>query len=79
MNIKLLVFGIFTDIFSANQVDFESPTPLNVGQLRALIIKKFPQTEALNFAVAVDEAYADDDLIINENQIIALIPPVSGG
>ncbi|NCP20508.1 MAG: molybdopterin synthase sulfur carrier subunit [Flavobacteriales bacterium CG_4_9_14_0_2_um_filter_35_242] len=79
MIVKLLVFGIFTDIFGANQVDFELPTPINVGQLKAFIAKKFPQTEALNFAIAVDETYADDDLIINENQIIALIPPVSGG
>lgn len=79
MTIKLLAFGIFTDIFKGHQLTLEVAAPLTVGQLKAYIIKNYPQTEALNFAVAVDEAYADDNLQITENQTIALIPPVSGG
>jgi len=79
MTIKLLVFGVFTDIFKDNQLALEIPDALSVGQLKAYIIKNYPEAGALNFAVAVDEAYADDDLTITENQTIALIPPVSGG
>ncbi len=79
MKLQILVFGIFTDIFKANKVNLELPKPLNVGQLRAFIIKNYPQTEALNFAIAVDEAYADDEQIIKNHQTIALIPPTSGG
>jgi len=79
VTIKLLAFGIFTDILKGNKCALEVPDALTVGQLKAYIIKKYPETKALNFAVAVDEAYADDNLQITENQIIALIPPVSGG
>lgn len=79
MKIKILVFGVFTDIFKTNKVYLELPEPLNVGQLRAFIIKNYSQTAALNFAIAVDEAYAEEEQIINTNQAIALIPPVSGG
>lgn len=43
-----------------NQVDLEVPYPINVGQLKAFIIKNYPQTEAFNFAVAVEEVYADE-------------------
>lgn len=79
MKIELLVFGIFTDIFKANQVEFDLPNLLNVGDLKKIIISKYPQTQALNFTIAVDEAYADDEQIIKNNQTIALIPPASGG
>jgi molybdopterin converting factor small subunit len=77
--IKLLAFGVFTDIFKGNQLTLELPAPLTVGQLKAYIVKNYPEAKALNFAVAVDEAYTDDNLQISENQTIALIPPVSGG
>lgn len=79
MKINLLVFGVFTDIFKSNKVELDLPDLLNVGDLKKIIIASYPQTEALNFTVAVDEAYADDNLIIKENQSIALIPPASGG
>jgi len=79
VTIKLLVFGVFTDIFKTAQPVIELPSPVTVGQLKAYIVKNYPQAEALNFAVAVDEAYADDAMSIKENQTIALIPPVSGG
>lgn len=79
VRIKLLVFGIFTDIFKANALSIEIEKPLNVGQFKEHIMDKYPQTASLNFAVAVDEAYAEDDVVIQENQVVALIPPVSGG
>lgn len=79
MTIKLLAFGVFTDIFKRNQLALNLPDTLTVGQLKTYIVENYPQAKALNFAVAVDEAYADDDMPIKENQTIALIPPVSGG
>ena len=79
MKIKLLLFGIFTDIFKGNQITLEVPEALTVAQLKAYIVKKYPEAASLNFAVAVDETYAVDNSIIKENQVVALIPPVSGG
>ncbi|MCF6214007.1 MAG: MoaD/ThiS family protein [Flavobacteriaceae bacterium] len=79
MQIKILAFGVFTDIFKANKIEITVLSPCTVADLKALVIRQYPQTADLNFAVAVDEAYADDNLQITENQTIALIPPVSGG
>ena len=79
MKIKLLVFGILTDIFGNTSLELEAPSPINVGGLRKIIIEKHPKVAELHIAVAVDEIYANDETTINENQIIALIPPVSGG
>ena len=32
-----------------------------------------------SYAIAVNESYAVNDLVLNENDIVAIIPPVSGG
>ena len=31
------------------------------------------------YAVAINESYVTDETIIQENDVIAIIPPVSGG
>jgi len=79
MKIKLLLFGVFTDIFNKNRIEINLPNSANVSDLKNYIIKNYPKTIGLNFAVAIDEAYATNDEIIKENQVVALIPPVSGG
>ncbi len=79
MKINLLLFGVFTDIFCDKRIELNMPNNINVGDLKEYIINKYPKTNNLNFAVAIDETYATNDEIINENQVVALIPPVSGG
>ena len=40
----------------------------------------FPKLQAIkSLLVAVNSEYAESDLILSENDEIALIPPVSGG
>jgi len=79
MKINLLLFGVFTDIFGNNKIELSMPNNTSVGDLKDYIIKKYPKTNNLNFAVAINENYATNDDIIYENQVVALIPPVSGG
>ncbi|MDP2089400.1 MAG: MoaD/ThiS family protein [Flavobacteriaceae bacterium] len=79
MKIKVLFFGIFTDIFGKTTIELEVPSPINVVELKAFIIKNNPKSTALHFAVALGETYADDNARIHEQQVVALIPPVSGG
>ena len=41
---------------------------------------KFPQLQNLNsYAIAVNEEYAEDALTLKNGDIVAIIPPVSGG
>jgi len=79
MKIKLLLFGVFTDIFCDNKIELNMLVNANVGDLKEYIITNYPSTKNLNFVVAIDESYASNDKVINEDQVIALIPPVSGG
>jgi len=52
-----------------------------VASLRALLLVRHARLRALGegLRVAVDEHFATDDLALSEGDVVALIPPVSGG
>ena len=48
--------------------------------LRYYYKKKYPQLSEINsYAIAINESYAVNETILKENDLIAIIPPVSGG
>ncbi len=52
----------------------------DVGNFKELLRKEFPSFSELDtFAVAVNESYAEDDMLLADRDIVAIIPPVSGG
>lgn len=72
-------FGITKDILGSREtvVDLEGNT---VGSLRNSLRSRYPSlAEIRSLMIAVNNAYAEDDLAIGESDEIALIPPVSGG
>ncbi len=77
---KVLAFGITKDILGKSEIqlrDFEGQT---VGDLRSYLRNKHREFDQLNsLAIAVNEEYAQDHATLNESDVVALIPPVSGG
>jgi molybdopterin synthase sulfur carrier subunit len=76
---KIKAFGITKDILGGREtvIEMEGKT---VGELRKLLIAKYPQLAGLrSLFVAVNSNYAEDQLQLNDSDEIALIPPVSGG
>lgn len=75
----LKAFGITKDILGAreNVLEFEGST---VGSLRRALKDRYPSLLTISsLMIAVNNAYAEDDVSISESDEIALIPPVSGG
>ncbi len=80
MKISVLLFGILKDIIGENTVSIEVVSPSNIKDVKLQFLKKYPKLIAYqNFSVAVNEAYENDSYNIKENDVLALIPPVSGG
>lgn len=80
MKLKILFFGITTDLVGVSNLDLVLPDASTVLDFKSLLKKKYPQLENLDsYAIAVNESYAMSDLILNEKDTVALIPPVSGG
>lgn len=72
-------FGVTKDIIGERQaiLEVEGDT---VASLRDALKKRYPPlVEIRSLMIAVNKAYANDDLAIAESDEIALIPPVSGG
>ena len=80
MKINILAFGIAKDIMGKREIAFQLPEAATVAQLKDDLLRSYPAFEDLrSLAVAINSTYAEDDLIIQSTDEIALIPPVSGG
>ena len=80
MKINVLLFGISTDLVGANSLEFDLLENATVSDFKNTLQKEYSQLTQLNsYAIAVNESYADNTTILEENDIVAIIPPVSGG
>ena len=80
MEIQLLFFGITTDIVGVNRMKYQLEEASTVGLLKKSLITNFSELKNINdFAIAINEEYVEDETIINNNDVVAIIPPVSGG
>jgi molybdopterin converting factor small subunit len=80
MKITILFFGILRDITGENSIEFKIGGGENILELKNLLLKKFNSLDQYsNFSTAANEVYVEDNYLIKPNDIIALIPPVSGG
>ena len=80
MNIKTLFFGITADLVQNSGLQISVDENSSVANFKLMLKDKFPQLENLNsYAIAVNEEYAEDDLTLKNGDIVAIIPPVSGG
>ncbi|WP_422353920.1 MoaD/ThiS family protein [Roseivirga pacifica] len=79
MKVTVTAFGIAKDILNKKQTEIEY-SGTTVADLRQQLIERFPEfakLASLKFAVNTD--YVSDDFVLNSNDEVVLIPPVSGG
>ncbi|PLK44158.1 molybdopterin converting factor subunit 1 [Emticicia sp. TH156] len=80
MNLKVLCFGITRDIIGQFEYKVSMPANATVADLKKHLAAQFPAFGQLkSLRIALNEAYAEDPMLLNENDEIVLIPPVSGG
>lgn len=80
MNVTVLLFGITKDLIGKQKLQIDLPKVITVSDFKKILEEKYPELVEINsIAVAVNSEYAFDNELINANDEIALIPPVSGG
>lgn len=81
MRVNILLFGITKDLIGKQHLQLELPSAkVTVSSFKKILQEKYPELVELNsLAIAVNSEYANDSVMIQENDEIALIPPVSGG
>jgi molybdopterin synthase sulfur carrier subunit len=77
---KVLAFGIAKEIMGGGTAEVPVSKGMTVGVLKAAMELQYPALKNLtSFALAVNGEYASADVVINESDELAIIPPVSGG
>lgn len=78
--IKVECYGITRDLFGESELVINLNEANTVSELKAYLVEKAPSLKELaSLNIAVNQEYADDELLLKENDEIVLIPPVSGG
>lgn len=80
MKITLLFFASLRDMLNAPQVELEMPEG-TIQDAVDLLATRYPQARRLLERVhaAVNEEYRERNTPLRDGDILALIPPVSGG
>jgi molybdopterin converting factor small subunit len=78
---KIISFGIAKEITGGLFTDLDAgPDPVSVAELKTQLFTQFPALGKLaTLSVAVNSKYAGNEIMINSQDEVALIPPVSGG
>src|ERR1044072_10036906 len=81
MNIRVLFFGAARDAVGANQMDLTLEAPATVSSAFQSLKDRFEKLERFGRSLlfAVNQEYATPETQLNENDELAVFPPVSGG
>ena len=80
MKIKTLFFGITADLVDASELEIDAKEKISITGFKALLKDKFIQLENIDsYAIAINEEYATDENTLEKGDVVAIIPPVSGG
>jgi molybdopterin converting factor subunit 1 len=80
MKITILFFGITTDLVGKSKLNYTINGKTSIKTLKKELKTVYESLSNIQeFAIAVNEEYANDGLILKEGDVVAIIPPVSGG
>lgn len=80
MNLQVLFFGISADLTKQTKASFILSEGASVSEFKKTLQQQYPKLSQINsYSIAINESYATDEMILKENDIVAVIPPVSGG
>lgn len=81
VKIRVLFFGAARDAVDANPLELSVAAPATVASAFQSLTARFSQLQRFGRSLlfAVNQEYATPDTILNENDELAIFPPVSGG
>ncbi|PEB51672.1 molybdopterin converting factor subunit 1 [Bacillus pseudomycoides] len=76
--IRVLLFAHLQEEAGTNELKIDCEN-ITVTELKEIITKEYHVTVSEQIMVAINEEYANHDDKIQAGDVVALIPPVSGG
>ena len=80
MDIEIIAFGIAKDIIGSKRMKLSVGEAGTVGMARQKLMEQYPRFKSLaSLQLAVNAEYVADDHVLQKNDEVVIIPPVSGG
>ena len=79
MRVRVLYFGVLKELFACPSEDVEVETGCSVGELRQVFHGRMPERAWKSMAIAVNQEYVGDEVLLHDSDEVAMLPPVSGG
>lgn len=77
--IELLFFAEMQEIVGSQKIVIEADQ-ISIKKIKENYLSKYRMDDLLEQAmVAVNEEYSEEDTIVSKGDVVAFIPPVSGG
>lgn len=77
MAIEVLIFGQLAEIVGTDKLSL--PKAADTGELVKVLHKQFPNLAQANYKLAVNKVLQEGHADLQEGDVIALLPPFSGG
>lgn len=77
MEIKVLFFGVLADVTGTNCKHFRDVK--SIGDLKLKIEDDFPEMVHYDYRISLNNELTDDNLLLNDGDEVALMPPFAGG
>ena len=74
---KLLFFGSLSDIAGESGIELSAIS--NTEELKEKLFDKLPQLKMQSFVIAINKKVVIENTSLSENDVVALMPPFSGG
>ncbi|MFV5902208.1 molybdopterin converting factor subunit 1 [Staphylococcus gallinarum] len=76
---RVLYFAELRELLDKHDEEIDLSYDITVKSFVQHIIERYPEIAKVKFQIAVNEEFVKDDDIVQPNDTVALIPPVSGG
>jgi sulfur-carrier protein len=76
--IKILLFAGLREEAGKSEIEIKADD-LSVSVLKQELLKKYNSLSLNGAMIAVNEEYATEDTMVKSGDVVAFIPPVSGG
>lgn len=77
--VKVMYFAEIKEILQTNSENIDIKESIDVESFKQVLFERHPSISNKKFQVAVNEEFVQKEDIIQPTDVVALIPPVSGG
>ena len=78
MRLEVKYFGMITEWASTEEESIEVDGT-SVADLKYALVKRIPQLKDISYQIALNQKLVNSEALINDADVVAVLPPFAGG